>query len=77
MAFNYNAYFVDQAVNGDGTGPYTVVLTQNPTTLASGGTTKYSNTNAASNFNIIEMAKLAILAAVNANAAQNQSDPLN
>lgn len=77
MAFNYNVYFVDSASQGDGTGPYTVVLTQNPTTLASGGTTKYSNTNAVGTLNIIEMAKLAILAAVNANAANIQNDPLN
>lgn len=77
MALNYNIYFVDSATNGDGTGPYTVVLQQNPTTLASGGTTKYSNTNTLGTLNIIEMAKQAILAAVNANATANQSDSLN
>lgn len=77
MAFNWNIYFVDAAANGDGTGPYTVVLSQNPTTLASGGTTKYSSTNPVGTLNIIEMAKLAILAAVNANAANIQNDPLN
>ena len=76
MAFNYSINFTDQALNGDGTGPYTVVLLQNPT-AATGGTTKYSNTNALGTLNIIEMAKQAVLAAVNANAANIQNDSLN
>lgn len=77
MSFNWNIALTDAAVNGDGTGPYTVVLQKNATTPASGGTTTYSNTNSIGTLNILELAKLAVLAAVNANAAQNQSDSLN
>lgn len=76
MAFNYSINFTDAAQNGDGTGPYTVVLLQNPT-AATGGTTKYSNLNTLGTLNIIELAKQAILAAVNANAANIQNDTLN
>jgi len=76
MALNYSVNFTDAAVNGDGTGPYTVVLLSNPT-LATGGTTKYSNTNTLGTLNILELAKQAILAAVNANATANQNDPFN
>ncbi|HEY6020242.1 MAG TPA: hypothetical protein VIY48_10160 [Candidatus Paceibacterota bacterium] len=76
MAFNYSFNFTDAATNGDGTGPYTVTALKNPT-AATGGTTIYSNTNANSNFNILELAKQAVLAAVNTNANQNQNDSLN
>lgn len=76
MAFNYSINLSDAAANGDGTGPYTVVLLQNPT-AATGGTTKYSNTNALGTLNILELTKQAILAADNANAANIQNDPLN
>jgi hypothetical protein len=76
LALNYSFNFTDAAVNGDGSGPYTVTALKNPT-AATGGTTIYSNTNALSNFNILELAKQAILAAVNTNAAANQNDPFN
>ena len=76
MAFNYAINLTDAASQGDGTGPYTVVLLQNPT-LATGGTTKYSNTNTLGTLNILELTKQAILAADNANATNIQNDPLN
>lgn len=77
MAYTWNILLTDQAVNGNGTGPYTVVLQQNPTTAASGGTTRYSNTNALNTLNILELTKQAVLMAVNYNASANQSDSLN
>lgn len=77
MALTYAIVLTDQAVQGDGTGPYTVTVLSNPTTAAAGGTTKYSNTNSLGTLNILELAKLGVLAAVNANATANQTDSVN
>ena len=77
MALNYSLLLLDAAVSGDGTGPYTVIAQQNPTTSPSGGTTIYSNTNSIGTFNMLEIAKQAVLAAANVNASANQSDSLN
>lgn len=77
MALTYAIVLTDSATAGDGTGPYTVTVLSNPTTAASGGTTKYSNTNALGTLNILELAKLGVLAAVNANATANQVDSTN
>ncbi len=77
MALDYAIVLSDQAVNGDGTGPYTIVVRQNPTTAAAGGTVKYSNTNSLGTLNFIELSKQGVLAAVNANATANQNDSVN
>ena len=77
MALNYSILLLDQAVAGDGTGPFTVIVQQNPTTSPSGGTTIYSNTNSIGTYNMIELSKLGVLAAANVNASANNQDTLN
>lgn len=75
-AINFSLNVVEQGTN-DGNDAYIVTLIQNPTTIASGGTTLATFTGVGTNQSMAELIEQASGWARSVIAAANQNDSLN